>query len=65
MKRYIIPIFIPHHGCPHQCIFCDQRTITGAAGPATAADVAAEIARHLARITRPRTIPPRGWPHPS
>jgi histone acetyltransferase (RNA polymerase elongator complex component) len=24
-----IPIFIPHMGCPHQCVFCDQRTISG------------------------------------
>ncbi|MDD4319958.1 MAG: radical SAM protein [Acidaminococcaceae bacterium] len=25
----IIPVFIPHAGCPHQCIFCNQRTISG------------------------------------
>ncbi len=24
-----IPIFIPHLGCPHQCVFCDQRAISG------------------------------------
>ncbi len=24
-----IPIFIPHMGCPHCCVFCDQRTISG------------------------------------
>ena len=30
MKRHInIPIFIPHLGCPNQCVFCNQRTITG------------------------------------
>ncbi len=29
VKRYlIIPIFIPHQGCPHRCIFCQQKTIT-------------------------------------
>lgn len=27
-KRYIIPIFVPHYGCPHNCIFCNQRKIT-------------------------------------
>jgi len=27
-KPFIIPIFIPHAGCPHQCAFCNQRTIT-------------------------------------
>ena len=25
----ILPIFIPHAGCPHQCIFCNQKTISG------------------------------------
>ena len=30
MKKHInIPIFIPHLGCPNQCVFCNQRTITG------------------------------------
>lgn len=24
----IIPIFVPHLGCPHDCIFCNQRKIT-------------------------------------
>ncbi len=30
MKRHAnIPIFIPHLGCPNQCVFCNQRTISG------------------------------------
>ena len=29
MKHSNISIFIPHVGCPHQCSFCDQRTISG------------------------------------
>ncbi len=28
-KPFIIPIFIPQQGCPHQCVFCNQRAITG------------------------------------
>ena len=24
----VIPIFIPHSGCPHQCAFCNQKAIT-------------------------------------
>lgn len=31
-KPFIIPIFIPHFGCPHQCIFCNQQAITGTSG---------------------------------
>lgn len=26
---YIIPIFVPHEGCPHNCVFCNQDRITG------------------------------------
>ncbi len=30
MKRHVnIPVFIPHLGCPNQCVFCNQRTISG------------------------------------
>lgn len=29
MKHINIPIFIPHLGCPNQCIFCNQRVISG------------------------------------
>ena len=29
-KRHVnIPIFIPHLGCPNNCVFCNQRTISG------------------------------------
>ena len=27
-----IPIFIPHMGCPNDCVFCNQRTISGHSG---------------------------------
>lgn len=29
MKTYVIPVFIPHYGCPYQCSFCNQNSITG------------------------------------
>ena len=28
-KPFIIPIFLPHAGCPHRCVFCNQSLITG------------------------------------
>ena len=28
-QYHIIPIFIPHKGCPHDCIFCNQKRISG------------------------------------
>jgi len=27
-KPFIIPVFLPNIGCPHQCAFCNQRAIT-------------------------------------
>lgn len=30
MRHINIPLFVPHEGCPQQCSFCNQRTITGA-----------------------------------
>lgn len=29
MRHVNIPIFIPHLGCPNQCVFCNQRHISG------------------------------------
>ena len=42
-KHAIIPIFIPHKGCPHDCVFCNQRAIT-----ARTADVTPEDVRRIA-----------------
>ena len=29
MRHINIPIFIPHLGCPNNCVFCNQRSISG------------------------------------
>lgn len=29
MRPLIIPFFIPHAGCPHTCLFCNQHQISG------------------------------------
>ena len=29
MRHINIPIFVPHLGCPHTCVFCNQRSISG------------------------------------
>lgn len=35
----IIPIFVPHLGCPNDCVFCNQRKISGSLFPAMGKDV--------------------------
>ncbi len=48
MKRqYVIPIFVPHLGCPHDCIFCNQKSISGQKKPITAKDVKDTIEEYL------------------
>ncbi len=27
--KYVIPIFVPHLGYPNDCIFCNQKSISG------------------------------------
>ena len=46
-KRRVIPLFIPHAGCPNQCVFCDQKKISGASTPVTPTQVFAEIEKCL------------------
>ena len=34
-RENIIPVFVPHYGCPNNCVFCNQNRISGAEEPAT------------------------------
>jgi histone acetyltransferase (RNA polymerase elongator complex component) len=56
MKHYIIPVFIPHYGCTHTCVFCNQQKITGRDTPVTVQQVVDIINEHLERITEERHI---------
>lgn len=42
-KQGLIPFFIPHIGCPQQCVFCNQHRIASGQVQATAEDVARTI----------------------
>ncbi|MGI6751230.1 MAG: elongator complex protein 3 [Anaerovoracaceae bacterium] len=51
MKTHaIIPIFLPHIGCPHNCVFCNQRTITARQHPPTGKQMRDIIDRNLSTI---------------
>ncbi len=41
MKHVNVALFVPHAGCPHQCSFCNQKTISGSIKPLTPEDVTA------------------------
>ncbi|MBQ7399644.1 MAG: radical SAM protein [Clostridia bacterium] len=50
MKRHAnIPIFIPHEGCRNECVFCNQRTITGTC-QSSDRDIIPEIENALSTI---------------
>ncbi len=51
---FIIPIFVPHEGCPHNCIFCNQNSITGSSEVVNAEFVRQTIDEYL------KTIPKSG-----
>ncbi|MCR6544201.1 elongator complex protein 3 [Dehalobacterium formicoaceticum] len=42
-KKHILPFFIPHLGCPHQCIFCNQHHVSGSSGFPSDDEIAAAI----------------------
>lgn len=46
-KQYVIPIFVPHLGCPNDCIFCNQKSISGQLKQVTKEDVKTTIEYYL------------------
>ena len=49
MKKGNISIFVPHLGCPCQCSFCNQKTITGKTAAPTPDDVKSAVETALKR----------------
>ncbi|MDN5328474.1 MAG: hypothetical protein PWP35_261 [Bacteroidales bacterium] len=47
-RHFNIPVFIPEEGCRFQCVFCNQRQISGRETIPTAKDVITIVEQHLA-----------------
>jgi len=54
--HYIIPIFVPHEGCPHECVFCNQNSITGTSTKVDAMYVEQTVNEYLQTINHDDAI---------
>ena len=50
-KHAIIPVFIPHRGCPNDCVFCNQKAITARSSDVSPEDVRNTIETYLPTLT--------------
>ena len=49
-EKYIIPVFVPHLGCPNNCTFCNQKSISGQMKKITEKEVKITIETFLKRF---------------
>jgi histone acetyltransferase (RNA polymerase elongator complex component) len=55
-RPLIVPVFLPHAGCPHRCLFCNQSAVTGGReGLPTPAGLRDTVAGFLKRCGRRRS----------
>ncbi|MDR0970761.1 MAG: radical SAM protein [Bacteroidales bacterium] len=53
MRHYNIPIFIPELACPNQCIYCNQRYISGQQNQPTKKEIVDKIETHIKTFSLP------------
>lgn len=49
-NHFVIPVFVPHSGCPFQCIFCNQNKITGVERTPSSGEIGTIIDQYLSTI---------------
>lgn len=52
-RHYNIPVFVPHKGCPNDCVFCNQKKITGQDEDKNFAETERIIEETLSTMVRP------------
>ena len=56
IKHSNIPIFLPELSCPHQCVFCNQRKISGRTNIPEPHDISTIVEKHLKTMNDEREI---------
>ena len=56
----ILPIFVPQLGCPHACVYCNQRAVSGAEAAPGEEQLDQEITRM--DVGHRPAVPPAGEP---
>lgn len=48
--RITIPVFVPHAGCRHQCVFCNQWKVSGSSVQSGVEDLNSTVTRYLSAV---------------